>query len=72
MMCFGVLDSTVINDGPLRLATIETSIQTHGRTDLKMTRSTSTLIGGSEVDMDFLQMKFVQEFLHRFHVETFN
>jgi hypothetical protein len=44
----------------------------HGRTDLKMTLLTSTLIGGSEVDMDFLRMKFVQEFLHRFHVETFN
>jgi hypothetical protein len=72
MMCFGVLDSTVINDGLLRLDTIEISIQMHGRMDLKMTRSTNTLNGDSEVDEDFLQMKFVQEFLHRFHVETFN
>ena len=70
MMCFGVLDSTVINDGLLRLDTIEISIQTHGRTDLKMIHSTSTLIGGSEVDEDFLQMKFVNS-LHRFHVETY-
>jgi hypothetical protein len=69
MMCFGVLDSTVVSDGPLRLDTIEISIQTHGRTDLKMIHSTSTLNGGSEVDEDFLQMKFVNRF-HRFRVET--
>ena len=71
MMCFGVLDSTVVSDGPLRLDTIEISIQTHGRTVLKMIHSTSTLNGDSEVDMDFLRMNFVKRF-HRFHVETFN
>jgi hypothetical protein len=67
MMCFGVLDSTVVSDGPLRLDTIETSTQTHGTTDLKMTRSMSTLNGDSGVDKDFLRMKFDQTF----HVETY-
>jgi hypothetical protein len=70
MMCFGVLYSPVLSDGPLRLDTIEILIQMHGRTDLKMTRSTNTLNGDSEVDEDFLQIKFVNS-LHRFHVETY-
>jgi hypothetical protein len=60
-MCFGVLDSLAVIDGPLRLDTIETSIQTHGRTDMTI-RSMNTLNGGLEVDKDFLRQRYVQDF----------